>query len=105
MLFAGFTSVIAKLGLTGISADPGLAIRTGFVFAFALMFAGAVVPAGQLHEVTVRDVLRAIEVPGSGGAVLSSSARRCRPPGIAATPGGDLWSALCNDLIFVRVTL
>jgi len=32
MAFAGFTSVIAKLGLTGISADLGLAIRTCFVF-------------------------------------------------------------------------
>jgi transporter family protein len=34
MAFAGFTSVIAKLGLTGISGDLGLAIRTCFVFVF-----------------------------------------------------------------------
>ena len=47
MVFAGFTSVIAKLGLAGISADLGLAIRTCFVFVFVLMFAGVVVPSGQ----------------------------------------------------------
>ncbi len=57
MLFAGFTSVIAKLGLTGISGDLGLAIRTCFVFVFVLMFAGAVVPAAQWHDVTSRNLL------------------------------------------------
>ncbi|MEO7853257.1 MAG: EamA family transporter [Rubrivivax sp.] len=57
MLFAGFTSVIAKLGLAGISGDLGLAIRTCFVFVFVLLFAVAVVPAGQLQDVTVRNVL------------------------------------------------
>jgi transporter family protein len=46
MVFAGFTSVIAKL-----------AIRTCFVFVFVLMFAGAVVPAGHLQAVTLRNVL------------------------------------------------
>lgn len=51
MFFAGFTSVIAKLGLTGISGDLGLAIRTCFVFVFVLMFAAAVVPATELHGV------------------------------------------------------
>ncbi|WWT74434.1 EamA family transporter [Lautropia mirabilis] len=47
MLFAGFTSVIAKMGMEGISAELGLSVRTlfvcGFVFVFALMF---VDPAG-----------------------------------------------------------
>ena len=42
MLFAGFTSVIAKMGMEGISAELGLSVRTlfvcGFVFVFALMF-------------------------------------------------------------------
>ena len=42
MLFAGFTSVIAKMGMEGISAELGLSVRTlfvcGFVFMFALMF-------------------------------------------------------------------
>ncbi len=44
MFFAGFTSVIAKMGLSGISGDLGLAVRTCFVFVFVLMFAAAVVP-------------------------------------------------------------
>ena len=57
MAFAGFTSVIAKLGLTGISSDLGLAIRTCFVFVFMLMFAAAVVPAAQLSSVTWQNVL------------------------------------------------
>mgnify|MGYP003758599381 FL=1 len=57
MVFAGFTSVIAKLGLAGISADLGLAIRTCFVFVFVLMFAAAVVPSGQLQAVTWRNLL------------------------------------------------
>ena len=57
MVFAGFTSVIAKLGLAGISGDLGLAIRTCFVFVFVLMFAGAVVPAPHLQAVTLRNVL------------------------------------------------
>ena len=38
MIFAGFTSVIAKLGLSGISAELGLAIRTCFVFVFVVAF-------------------------------------------------------------------
>jgi len=44
MLFAGFTSVIAKKGLDGISGDLGLTIRTIFVFIFTLTFAVCVVP-------------------------------------------------------------
>ena len=48
MIFAGFTSVIAKLGLSGISAELGLAIRTCFVFVFVVAFAGLVVPSSQL---------------------------------------------------------
>ena len=44
MFFAGFTSVIAKKGLTGISGDLGLTVRTCFVFVFVLMFAAIVVP-------------------------------------------------------------
>ena len=57
MVFAGFTSVIAKLGLAGISADLGLAIRTCFVFVFVLMFAGAVVPSGQWQTLGARNFL------------------------------------------------
>lgn len=37
--FAGFTSVIAKQGLVGISAELGLTIRTLFVCGFILIFA------------------------------------------------------------------
>jgi bacterial/archaeal transporter family protein len=48
MLFAGFTSVIAKLGLSGISGELGLAIRTCFVFIFVLAFAVVTVPSSQL---------------------------------------------------------
>ncbi len=39
MLFAGFTSVIAKQGLIGISAELGLTLRTIFVCIFVLIFA------------------------------------------------------------------
>jgi bacterial/archaeal transporter family protein len=46
MLFAGMTSVVAKQGLVGISAELGLTIRTIFVFLFIFLFAAlAVVPA------------------------------------------------------------
>ena len=34
MLFAGFTSVIAKMGMEGISAELGLSVRTLFVCGF-----------------------------------------------------------------------
>ena len=44
MLFAGFTSVIAKKGLTGISGDLGVVVRTSFVFLFTMIFALFVVP-------------------------------------------------------------
>jgi len=52
MLFAGFTSVIAKLGLSGISAELGLTIRTCFVFLFVVAFAGLVVPINQVTGLT-----------------------------------------------------
>lgn len=57
MAFAGFTSVIAKLGLAGISGDLGLAIRTCFVFVFVLMFAAAVVPSAELGTLTARNLV------------------------------------------------
>ena len=57
MAFAGFTSVIAKLGLVGISGDLGLAVRTCFVFAFVLIFASIVVPLEQLRSLTWRNVM------------------------------------------------
>lgn len=44
MLFAGCTSVIAKMGLAGISGELGLTIRTLFVSLFVLGFAAITVP-------------------------------------------------------------
>lgn len=43
MFFAGFTSVIAKQGLSGISAELGLTVRTLFVCVFILVFAALAV--------------------------------------------------------------
>ena len=57
MAFAGFTSVIAKLGLSGISGDLGLAVRTCFVFVFVLMFAAAVVPASELESLDAKNIV------------------------------------------------
>lgn len=45
MFFAGFTSVIAKKGLAGISGDLGLTIRTCFVFFFMFVYAWFAVPS------------------------------------------------------------
>lgn len=47
MLFAGFTSVIAKMGLTGISGELGLTIRTLFVSLFVLGLAGLTIPSNE----------------------------------------------------------
>lgn len=57
MFFAGFTSVIAKMGLSGISGDLGLAVRTCFVFVFVLMFAAVVVPVDQVKTLTRSNLL------------------------------------------------
>lgn len=57
MVFAGLTSVIAKLGLAGISGDLGLAIRTCFVFGFVLLFAAAVVPRVELQSLSSHNFL------------------------------------------------
>ena len=57
MLFAGFTSVIAKMGMENVSAELGLSVRTvfvcGFVFIFALMF----VQPSELQKLDGRAVL------------------------------------------------
>jgi transporter family protein len=39
MFFAGFTAVIAKQGMVGISSELGLTVRTIFVFVFVVIFA------------------------------------------------------------------
>lgn len=57
MFFAGFTSVIAKMGLTGISGELGLTIRTLFVCMFVLVFAVVSVPVQELPTVNQRNLL------------------------------------------------
>lgn len=57
MFFAGFTSVIAKMGLAGISGELGLAIRAAIVFVIVLLFAVWVVPAGQWSALTYNNYL------------------------------------------------
>jgi transporter family protein len=56
MFFAGFTSVIAKMGLTGISAELGLTVRTLFVCAFVLVFAAWAVPTQEVTSITSRNL-------------------------------------------------
>lgn len=57
MSFAGFTSVIAKMGLSGISGELGLTIRTLFVCLFVLIFAAWAVPIQQIGEITRHNLL------------------------------------------------
>ena len=57
MLFAGGTAVVAKLGLAGISAELGLAVRTGFVLVFVLLFAAFVVPVSEVQSLTPTNIL------------------------------------------------
>jgi bacterial/archaeal transporter family protein len=57
MLFAGATSVVAKRGLEGISAEVGLFVRTLFVTAFVLAFAAAAIPRGQLAKVAADNLI------------------------------------------------
>lgn len=56
MLFAGMTSVIAKMGMAGISAELSLAVRTCFVSVFVLGFAAAVVPRQELSGLGAHNV-------------------------------------------------
>ncbi|QDH13039.1 EamA family transporter [Formicincola oecophyllae] len=44
MVCAGCVSVIAKMGLVGVTANVGLTVRTLFVAFFVLLFAALVVP-------------------------------------------------------------
>lgn len=55
MVFAGLTAVIAKQGLTGISGELGLAVRTCFVFLFVIAFAMFAVPKAQIQQLTSRN--------------------------------------------------
>ena len=51
MLFAGMTTVIAKQGLIGVSAELGIAVRTVFVFLFVLVFVAFAVPAAEFKSI------------------------------------------------------
>lgn len=57
MVFAGFTSVIAKMGLDGISGELGLAVRTIFVSLFVFGFAACFVESSELRLLTARNYL------------------------------------------------
>lgn len=57
MFFAGLTSVIAKMGLGGISGELGLAVRTVFVFAFVLTFTALTVPATAYRELSSQNLI------------------------------------------------
>ena len=52
MLFAGCTSVIAKHGLTGITGELGLTVRTAFVAVFVFGFAAVAVPLTDWAKLT-----------------------------------------------------
>ena len=56
MTFAGFTSVIAKIGLSGISGELGLTVRTCFVFLFVLTFAFYAIPKHDITLITQHNV-------------------------------------------------
>lgn len=51
MGFAGFTAVIAKIGLSNITGELGLTVRTIFVSAFVLLFAVFMVPFEQFRTI------------------------------------------------------
>lgn len=57
MIFAGFTSVIAKMGLVGISGELGLTIRTLFVSLFVLGFAAVAVPTSDYSLLSRTNIL------------------------------------------------
>lgn len=57
MFFAGFTSVIAKAGLAGISGELGLTIRTLFVLGFVLIFAFLFVPVAELGSIGPKNLI------------------------------------------------
>lgn len=52
MCFAGFTAVLAKAGLQGISSDLAMGIRTIFVAVFVLLFCAWVVDPAERSALT-----------------------------------------------------
>lgn len=57
MFFAGFTSVIAKQGLVGISGELGLTIRTLFVCLFVMAFAVFSVSTQEFSQVGQKNLI------------------------------------------------
>lgn len=57
MLFAGFTSVIAKAGLKNVSGDTGLLVRTVFVTGFVLLNAVLMKSHREFSALTRMDVV------------------------------------------------
>lgn len=57
MLFAGFTSVIAKAGLKNVSGDTGLLVRTVFVTGFVLLNAVLMKSHREFPALTRMDVV------------------------------------------------
>ena len=57
MIFAGVTSVIAKFGLKGISADLGIAVRTMVVFGVIMLNYMAFHSSKELQTLTKNNVL------------------------------------------------
>jgi bacterial/archaeal transporter family protein len=55
MVFAGATAVVAK-GLSEISAELGLAVRTSIIFLIVMVTAIVLVPRAQLQLLTVANV-------------------------------------------------
>lgn len=56
MIFAGLTSVIAKLGLKNVSGDIGLAVRTCFVFILIWMNIFAFSSLKDFNHLTSKDI-------------------------------------------------
>ncbi len=57
MFFAGFTSVIAKQGLVGISAELGLTVRTLYVLLFVMLFAAFAVAPTEIHALRKENLI------------------------------------------------
>jgi len=57
MIFAGVTSVIAKMGLVGISGELGLTVRTVLVFVIIMAFALVTVPGSALGSLSQTNYL------------------------------------------------
>ncbi|MBU3735967.1 MAG: EamA family transporter [Methylobacterium sp.] len=51
MTFAGITTVIAKQGLVGVSAELGIGVRTVFVFFFVMAFVLFAVPLAEVKAI------------------------------------------------------